>query len=294
MTPEAPYTSIGDGLPGTVLSHLFGKPCLKTNGKAFVCFFENQMVFKLTGDHHAEALRLNGSKLFDPSGKGRAMKALMIIGFSLFLLTACRTTSSTKNFAFSKQKFKQTYVDQRDNTTYGIVEVGDNIWFAENLNFTTSNSVCFDRKVKHCIANGRLYPHDELDIACPKGWRVPNIADWQILKSTFQQDSIYALLDTIHWKNPVNHSNESGVSFSGSGYQMDKNLFIGTNTAPSIWLNQFNKFDEYYHVHLYGGRGIQFEKSGYMTNEVFHAHPIQNLEHRRFSIRCVCDKKDKH
>jgi hypothetical protein len=32
------------------------------------------MVFKLTGDTHKEALSLDGSRLFDPSGKGRAMK----------------------------------------------------------------------------------------------------------------------------------------------------------------------------------------------------------------------------
>ena len=32
------------------------------------------MVFKLSGDEHKAALSLKGSKLFDPSGKGRAMK----------------------------------------------------------------------------------------------------------------------------------------------------------------------------------------------------------------------------
>ncbi|MFL5752341.1 MAG: hypothetical protein ACJ76F_02965 [Bacteroidia bacterium] len=56
------------------LSQMFGKPCIKVNGKAFACFFEDEMVFKLGGDHHKKALDLKGSKLFDPSGKGRAMK----------------------------------------------------------------------------------------------------------------------------------------------------------------------------------------------------------------------------
>jgi hypothetical protein len=56
------------------ISQMFGKPCLKINGKAFVCFFQNEMVFKLQGDMHKEALGFKGSKLFDPSGKGRAMK----------------------------------------------------------------------------------------------------------------------------------------------------------------------------------------------------------------------------
>ena len=61
--------------------------------------------------------------------------------------------------------------------------------------------------------------------------------------------------------------------------------------ATTLWLNQINKYDEYYHVHLYGGKGIAFEKSNHITNEVFHAHPIEDVKNRRFSIRCMCDKK---
>lgn len=55
-------------------SQMFGKPCYKVNKKAFVSFFEDCMVFKLRDEAHREALSLDGSKLFDPSGKGRAMK----------------------------------------------------------------------------------------------------------------------------------------------------------------------------------------------------------------------------
>lgn len=55
-------------------SQMFGKPCFKINGKAFVCFFQEKMVFKLTGQDHANALSIDGAQLFDPSGKGRAMK----------------------------------------------------------------------------------------------------------------------------------------------------------------------------------------------------------------------------
>lgn len=67
------YTSIGQKLKGEE-SQMFGKPCFKVNGKAFVSFFEEEMVFKLTGKTHTEALALEGAQLFAPSGKGRAMK----------------------------------------------------------------------------------------------------------------------------------------------------------------------------------------------------------------------------
>ena len=68
------YISIGEGLINAESGQLFGKPCFKINGKAFMCFFQNEMVFKLNGDVHSQALNLNGSQLFDPSGKKRPMK----------------------------------------------------------------------------------------------------------------------------------------------------------------------------------------------------------------------------
>ena len=71
---EISFREIGRSFKGAEESQMFGKPCFKIKGKAFICFFENAMVFKLSGDAHQEALSLKGSKLFDPSGKGRPMK----------------------------------------------------------------------------------------------------------------------------------------------------------------------------------------------------------------------------
>ena len=78
---ETLYLSIAEKIKGAVQSQMFGKPCLKVNSKAFACFFENEMVFKLNGETHKEALSLDGAKLFDPSGKGRAMKEWVQVPF---------------------------------------------------------------------------------------------------------------------------------------------------------------------------------------------------------------------
>jgi hypothetical protein len=74
MSGHETYIRIGSAIEGAVESNLFGKPCFKINGKPFICFFEQAMVFKLTGEPHRDALSLDGSDLFDPSGKGRPMK----------------------------------------------------------------------------------------------------------------------------------------------------------------------------------------------------------------------------
>jgi hypothetical protein len=71
---ESLYLQAGRQLKDAQESQMFGKPCFKINGKAFISFFNQCMVFKLSGTTHAEALSLDGSEQFDPSGKGRPMK----------------------------------------------------------------------------------------------------------------------------------------------------------------------------------------------------------------------------
>jgi len=71
---EEKYHQVASKIENAEQSQLFGKPCYKINKKAFCCFFQNEMVFKLTGDDHQVASSFDGSQLFDPSGKGRAMK----------------------------------------------------------------------------------------------------------------------------------------------------------------------------------------------------------------------------
>ncbi len=75
MTKEEElYLSIGRSIEGSTESQMFGKPCFKVNGKAFISFFQNEMVFKLTHPDHDAAIQVPSARLFDPSGKNRPMK----------------------------------------------------------------------------------------------------------------------------------------------------------------------------------------------------------------------------
>ncbi len=78
---EELYLSVGHALFAQQ-SQMFGKPCFKANGKAFICFFQKQMVFKLTAPVHTEAISLQGAALFDPSGKNRPMKEWVQLPFT--------------------------------------------------------------------------------------------------------------------------------------------------------------------------------------------------------------------
>ncbi len=71
------YDPIADRLVanGAARGQMMGMPTLYIGGKAFVGLFGDAMVFKLAGDAHADALALPAAALFDPSGRGRPMKA---------------------------------------------------------------------------------------------------------------------------------------------------------------------------------------------------------------------------
>ena len=81
MTAEEGFVEIAKQLEpfGVVQSKMFGMPVWKLNGKALGGPWQEDMVFKLSGEALEEALKLSGAKLFDPMG-GRPMKQWVQLG----------------------------------------------------------------------------------------------------------------------------------------------------------------------------------------------------------------------
>jgi len=74
---EDEYTNLSHYLTdeySAVAGQMFGKKCIKVGNKAAVALFKEYIVFKLSKEDITETLKLNGGALWDPSGKGRAMK----------------------------------------------------------------------------------------------------------------------------------------------------------------------------------------------------------------------------
>ena len=78
------YDAVAAGLAGAGVkaSSMFGMPTLKLNGKAIGGLWGDAMTFKLAPDALADALRLEGAQSFDPSGRGRPMKAWVVVPLS--------------------------------------------------------------------------------------------------------------------------------------------------------------------------------------------------------------------
>ncbi|MBR5412060.1 MAG: hypothetical protein IK114_03320 [Fibrobacter sp.] len=71
-----------------------------------------------------------------------------------------------------------TFVDTRDHQLYKTVTVYGMTWLAENLNYESGQSSCYNNN-PHCKNNGRLYTWHYAQRACPPGTRLPTVEDWE-------------------------------------------------------------------------------------------------------------------
>lgn len=108
-----------------------------------------------------------------------------------FFLTACSDDGSSSSFTDgggSGGKGSEydadagTLKDLRDGQTYKTVQIGGQVWMAENLNYETATSVLIpEYNGKPREKYGRLYTWDDAMDACPRDWRLPSEEDWNDL-----------------------------------------------------------------------------------------------------------------
>lgn len=202
---------------------------------------------------------------------------LLALG-TVMALSGCGEDSGTNPYADAKM------VDSRDGKTYKTVKIGDKVWMAENLNYQTGESKCYDNKPENCDKYGRLYVWRDAVTACPEGWHLPNKQELEDLKITAGQKAGdidmagTVLKSSTGWK--VN-SGKSGNGTDGLGfgalpagsYFSDLDDFHDEGNYALFWSStEYSSNDAYYLVLdcSYEGAGVyDYDKSS------------------GFSVRCV-------
>ena len=122
--------------------------------------------------------------------------------------------------------------------TYDLVEIGDQCWMAENLNYETGNSWCYDDNSSNCETYGRLYDWSTALDACPSGWHLPSDDEWCTLTT---------------YIDPTVDCDEIGNSGTNAGYKMK---------STSGWYSNGNGSDAYGFAALPGGGRYSYGSFG--------------------------------
>ena len=159
------------------------------------------------------------------------------------LVYTCSSTGWSKTGTFSDC----SDIDANWNCKiYKGVQIGTQIWMAENLNHKTKNSFCYNDKESNCTKYGRLYrwsaamdsigtwpnpqckcgyettcvvvpPHRGV---CPAGWHMPVVKEFEILIATV--GGIQKLRSTTGWDNSsVSGTDEYSFTALPAGYLED-------------------------------------------------------------------------
>ncbi|GBU22883.1 hypothetical protein R80B4_02796 [Fibrobacteres bacterium R8-0-B4] len=82
-----------------------------------------------------------------------------------------------------------TLYDKRDGKSYKTAQIGGQVWMAQNLNYKTGDSRCYNDNPSYCDKYGRLYGWNTAKTACPAGWHLPSNEEWSILANAARDDA---------------------------------------------------------------------------------------------------------
>jgi len=152
------------------------------------------------------------------------------------IVTDIPTSSKTTTFNF-------VGCTDGDGNNYAIVQIGSGksvqTWMAENLNYPTGNSWCYNDNTSNCDIYGRLYDWQAALGACPPGWHLPSDAEWtaliDFLGGVWIAGGKMKETGTAHWLSPnYGATNSSGFTARPGGWR-DSGGFCNNFTVTAVF-----------------------------------------------------------
>src|SRR4030042_1431205 len=114
-------------------------------------------------------------------------KILLVIAISISCTNETTTPTENSN--------PNIPIDTGSIDGYATVQIGNQIWMAENLKITNApdGSVlqgvyAYDNNENYVTEYGRLYTWQAAQNACPAGWHLPSLNEWDALIATVGTD----------------------------------------------------------------------------------------------------------
>ena len=166
-----------------------------------------------------------------------------------------------------------TLTDSRDGKTYKTVTIGTQTWMAENLNYKTVDSYCYNDNESNCTKYGRLYTWNAAKTACPSGWHLPTETEWNTLFIAVggQSTAGKMLKSTSGW----NGTDAYAFSALPAGYRDYYGDFLNEGNFAIFWSST--------EVTSYGAYLM------YLSYGNVNASLIDDGKYSGFSVRCLKD-----
>ena len=196
-------------------------------------------------------------------------KAILFLLCGYFLVLNAQTTD---------------FRDTRDRKVYKTVQIGNQLWMAENLNYDAGKgSWAYDKDPSNTNIYGRLYNYKIAKNICPTNWHLASYEEWDALSDYLGGGATSGgkmkESGTSHWQAPnEGGTNVSGFSVLPGGLFMEgKFELIGSATA------------------FWGTYGIDTATLSMFDNETsaMEISPVDGSGEMGASVRCVYDKPQK-
>jgi len=172
---------------------------------------------------------------------------------------------------------KGTFTDRRDGKAYRAVRIGKQVWMAENLNYKTGNSWCYENNDSKCEQYGRLYDWETAMTACPAGWHLPSGEEWDNLVTAAGDGGAGKVLKSVTgWEDNGNGTDVLGFSALPGGLRNSHHYFDVAGYG-GVWWTTDEDYD-----------GVTAYFRGMRYNSV-HVKDGDDGKNIGFSVRCIKD-----
>lgn len=151
---------------------------------------------------------------------------------------------------------KGELIDPRDGRVYKTLQIGNQIWMAENLAYKpeAGNYWAYNDEENNISKYGLLYDWQTAQNACPVDWHLPSAYEWETLSSNLEkgnlniadvlklQPSGYRHLDGTfndlkkfgYWWSSTNDTSDSFFSFYYFSYNNDLRKSLDEENGFSV------------------------------------------------------------
>jgi uncharacterized protein (TIGR02145 family) len=154
-----------------------------------------------------------------------------------------------------------TFIDSRDGNEYNWVQIGDQVWMAENLAYLPSVNMVADGSEDAAGSYYYVYGYDGTNVAeakatdnyatygvlynwtaamnaCPDGWHLPTDAEWRELTDYLGKLKATGTIKAgtgLWYGSNIGATNETGFTALPGGYRANNGAFLSIGYNGNWW-----------------------------------------------------------